>query len=64
MGDAIDLDIPALFETAVANSGLGLVERLPKTCQATHVFRLPDSDKVLPLKLVIEDYLTSVELAV
>lgn len=42
------------FSEAIIQSGLGTLERLPKNCQATHVFRQEDSDHVLPLKFFLE----------
>lgn len=42
------------FVEAVAQSGLGILERQPKNCQATHVFRQEESDHVLPVKFFLE----------
>lgn len=38
------------FTEAVTSSRLGSVERLPKNCQATHVFQQEGSERVLPIK--------------
>lgn len=44
-----------IFVKTIAESGLGTIERLPKNCQATHVFHVGDADeRVLPLKYIHE----------
>ena len=50
MKDGDDAD----FVKAVLDSGLGVVTRLPKNCQATHVFQNQSCDQVLPIKLFVE----------
>ncbi len=42
------------FVEAVTRSGLGSLERLPKNCQATHVFRIEGRERVLPVKFMLE----------
>lgn len=42
------------FVEAVIKSGLGTLERLPKNCQTTHVFRQEGCEIILPVKLFLE----------
>lgn len=45
----------AEFVKAITQSGLGVVERLPKNCKATHVFRVQGKETVLPIKYMHEN---------
>ena len=42
------------FVESVVKSGLGTLERLPKNCQTTHVFRQDGHEHVLPIKFFLE----------